>query len=112
MALVDLAVNGLLDPDDLIDKLIAMHLEHIQGELVPGVDHPNEEESIRLDMLERQVLDLFIGESRVCNGDSSCWVGRRQLPGRVHADYVEEAPTMLHLLFAEFGEIVGHHVSL
>ena len=63
-------------------------------------------------MLERQVHNLFIGESRVGNGDSSRWVGCGQLPGRVHADYIEEAATMLHLLFAEFGEIVGHHIGL
>lgn len=46
MTLVDLAVDGLLDPDNLIDKFVAMQLEHIQGKLVPGVDHPNEEEAI------------------------------------------------------------------
>ena len=31
---------------EMVYLLIAMHLEHIQGELVPGVDHPNEEESV------------------------------------------------------------------
>jgi len=30
----------------MVHLLIAMQLEHVQGEFVPGVDHPNEEEPV------------------------------------------------------------------
>lgn len=91
--------------------LVAVFLEEIEGKLILVVDDPNEEEAITLHVLQGQVRDLYIIHGRVGNGHATSWVRRRQLPGRVHADYVKEAPSVLHLLLPKVLEVVLHDVS-
>lgn len=78
-----------------------MLLEHVEGKLVLAVDDPHEDETILLDVAQWYVLDAIVSQRSVCDGDTSRWIGRRQLPWRVHADDVKESATMFHLLLAK-----------
>mgnify|MGYP001626762203 CR=1 FL=1 len=89
-----------------------MKFKHLKGELVLVIDDPYEQESIGLYMFERQVLDFLISQGRIGDSYTSCWIGSGKLPWGIHADNVEEAPAVLHLLLSKFCKIKCHHVGL
>lgn len=97
MTLGDLSVDSLLDPGNLIDKLVAVVFHHVNGHAVLGVDHPDEQETVGLDLVERDVKDLLVVQGVVGNGDTSCGVGRGELPGWVNGDHIKKPSTVLHL---------------
>jgi len=52
VALVDLPIDRLLDPDNLIHQLVTMDPHHFERELVLIVDDPDENEPITLDRFQ------------------------------------------------------------
>jgi len=75
MAFCDLAVDCLFDPGHFVHELIAMLVEHVQGKAVLGIDDPDEQEALGLDLFERQVQDVFVSEGAVSDGNTSSRVG-------------------------------------
>ena len=75
VTLGDLAVDGLFDPGDLIDEFVAVFLHHLQCKAVLRIDHPNEQEPISLDLVERDVQDVLVVQGVVGDGNTSGRVG-------------------------------------
>lgn len=99
MTLRDLAVDGLLDPSNLLYERVAVRVKHVESETVFGIDDPDEEEALLLQQIEAQILhDLLVSEITVGDGDASGWVRSRQLPWWVASDDVEEATTAVSSL--------------
>ena len=71
MTLVNLSINGLLDPDYLVDELIPVSFEHIERKLVLVINDPNQEESVSLQVFKRELLNFVICECRVGDCDTS-----------------------------------------
>ena len=55
MAFGDLAVDCLLHPSHLVNKTVAPLVEHVQSKSVLVVDHPDKQETILLDLVQRDV---------------------------------------------------------
>lgn len=75
MTFCNLTVHCLFYPGHFVHELVAMLVEHVQGEAVLRVDDPNKEEALRLDLLEWQVQDILVGQGAVGDSDTSSWVG-------------------------------------
>jgi hypothetical protein len=107
MAFVDLAIDGLLDPDNLVNQpiplnlrhlLIAVSLEKMDCESVLVVDDPDKEEAVFLKIIEGQLVhDFVILKGIIGDGDTTRWVRRRKLPGWIHRNHIEH-PTCVFLL--------------
>ena len=54
VAFCDLAVYGLLNPGELVNQGVAISVHHLDGEAVLGVDDPDEEEAVFLQLVEPQ----------------------------------------------------------
>lgn len=76
MTFGDLAVDSLLDPGYLIDHLVAELVEDVQSKPILGVDDPDEEESICLDLVKGYLKDLVIRQSIVGNSHTTCGIRR------------------------------------
>ena len=70
--------------ENVLNLLVAMLLEQIESKPVLGIDDPNKQESICLDLVEGQIQNLVINQGVVGNGNTSGWVGTGQLPWWVH----------------------------
>lgn len=55
MAFGDLAVDRLLHPSHFVNKTVAPLVEHVQSKSVLVVDHPDKQETILLDLVQRDV---------------------------------------------------------
>jgi hypothetical protein len=109
MTLGNFAVDGLLDPGDLVDELVAILLHHVEGKTIFGVDNPNEQEAVALDLIEGDVQDVLVIQSVIRNGHSSCRIGRGKLPRRVNCYHIEEPSTKILLALSKKIEIeLGH----
>lgn len=53
MAFGDLTVDCLLDPGYFIYKFVSEFLHHFKGESILGIDDPDEQETIGLELVER-----------------------------------------------------------
>jgi hypothetical protein len=60
MPLSNLAIYSLLNPGNFIDKTIAILLHHVKGHAIFCVDNPDEKEPIALNLVKRNIEDLFI----------------------------------------------------
>lgn len=73
-------------------------LHHRECKSVLGIDNPNENEAISLDLGKGHVQDIFIIERLVGDSDATSRVGRAELPWRIDRDHVKESPCTLELL--------------
>ena len=73
-------------------------LHHCECKSVLGIDNPNENEAISLDLGKGHVQDIFIIERLVGDSDPTGRVGRTELPWRIDRDHVKESPCALELL--------------
>ena len=89
VALGYLAIDGLLDPRNLVHKLVAVLLHELNSEAVLGIDHPDEEEAVSLQFIEGNVEDLAVLQGIVGYGYASRGVGGGELPWWVAGYYVE-----------------------
>lgn len=93
VALGDLAIDGLLDPCDLVDQGVAVSIHHLDGESILGVDDPDEQKAVLLQLVEsEQLLDALVRHVIVGDGDTARRVGSGELPWRVAGNDVEETP--------------------
>lgn len=76
MTFGDLAVDSLLDPGYLIDHLVAELVEDVQSKPILGVDDPDEEESICLDLVKGYLKNLVIRQSIVGNSHTTSGIRR------------------------------------
>ena len=74
VSLGNLSIDCLLDPGDLIDKLVAEMLHHVDCKAILGIDDPNEEEAVGLDLVKGDIPDLLVIERVVGYGHTSSWV--------------------------------------
>lgn len=74
MTLGYLTIDSLFDPSYLINQFVSKVLHHLESESILGIDYPNEEESISLQLIERNVEDLLIIQSVICDSNTSCWI--------------------------------------
>ena len=105
VAFGDLAVDCLLDPRDLVNQFVAELVEEFDGKPVLGVDDPNEEEPVVLNLVKGHIQNLIVGQSVVGNGDSSSWIGGGEHPWRIARDDIKEPPAMLHLSCSQLVKI-------
>ena len=91
VAFGDLPINSLFDPCNLINQPVAIVLHHRNGEPVLGINNPNKEEAIGLQLVKRDVEDLLIRESAVGDGHTTGRIGAGELPWGVTGDHVEES---------------------
>jgi hypothetical protein len=74
VALGNLAIDCLLDPGDLIDKLVAEMLHHFDGHAILGINDPNKEETVCLDLVKGDIHDLLVVQGVIGNSYTSCGV--------------------------------------
>lgn len=110
VTLGDLAVYCLLHPGNLVNELVAVVLHHRDSKAVLGVDHPDQEEPVLLQLVEGNIEHLLIVQRLVGNGDSSGGVGRGKLPGRVASDDVKELSAVPLLSVSECLPVKANHV--
>lgn len=60
VALRNPAIDGLLDPCDLVDEVVAKVLHHFDSISIFRVDDPNEKETIRLQPVKWNVFNLRV----------------------------------------------------
>ena len=89
MTFGNLTVDRLLAPDDLVNEFVTKVLHHFDSVSVLGVDDPDEQEAVRLQLVKRYLLNLHIVQGVVSDGDASRRIGRRELPWWVTGDHVE-----------------------
>lgn len=118
VAFGDLAVDSLLDPDDLVDELVAPVAHHLAGHGVLRIDDPvhssvpHKEEACLLKSSDRQSRDQVVCQGRVTNRDASGRLRRRELPRRIHHDNVEKPASVLHLRLDEPVEVELGDISV
>jgi hypothetical protein len=71
MSLGNLAVHRLLDPSNLVNKTVAPLVEHIESKPVLIVDHPDEQETILLNLVQRDVQNVLVCQSAISDGNTS-----------------------------------------
>ena len=109
VALGDFVVDGLLDPGDGVDQLVPPLLYQLDGEGVLGIDGPNDDHTVLLQLVDGYLLYVLVAEGVVLYGDASGRLRGRQLPRRVHHDHVEVGLGELQLPLDEVVEVeVGH----
>ena len=97
MALGNLAVYSLLHPGNFIHQRVAILVHEIDCKTILCIYHPDEKKAVFLDLVERNVQDLFVTQGVVCDGNTSRWVRVRQCP-RWIAGYHIEQPSSVFLL--------------
>ena len=60
VALGDFTVNCLLDPHDFIDQFVSMLLHNFKRKPVFGVNDPDEQKSVRLQLVKRYIENLVV----------------------------------------------------
>ena len=111
VAFGDLAVDCPLHPGDRVDEAVAPLFHELDCEGVLGVDGPDDQDPVLLQLGDGDLLNPLIGKGVILDSDSSGWLGGRQLPGRVHHDDVEVALGDIQLLLDELVEVEGGHVG-
>ena len=97
VALGNEPIHSLLDPNDFIDNLVALRLHHLNGKPVLGVDDPDKEEAVSLELFERNLVDDRVWELLVGDSHSSSGISRAELPWRIAGDHIEQLSSMLPL---------------
>lgn len=64
----NLVVDGLLDPGDGIHQLVAPLLDELDGEGVLGIDGPDDDHPILLQLADRYLLNILIAERVILDG--------------------------------------------
>lgn len=88
-----------------------MLLEEFESKVIFGVNNPNKKEAITLNLLKRDIHDVVISQCGVCNCHTSCRIGSREHPWRVHTDDIEQATPVLHLLLSEICEVISDDIN-
>ena len=104
-------VDSLLYPDKFIHQFVAKLVKQLKSDSVLGVDDPDKEEAVLLKLVERQVNNLGIAECVVCYRDTSCGIGARELPWRVHRYYVKKSAGVFSLSCHQFSKVEVLHVN-
>ena len=81
-----------------LNLLVVELFEEVESKAVLGVNDPDEEETILLDHVKRQVHDLLVIQRVVGDGNAASRVSRAQLPWRVDRNDVEKSASCLALL--------------
>jgi len=69
-----LSIDSLLDPGDLINEFVSEMLHHVNGKAVLGINDPDKEEAVSLNLVERDIPDLLVIQSVIGYGHTSCRV--------------------------------------
>ena len=99
VSFVDLTVNGLLHPNEFLDKLVVVAGKEVQSKLVLVVDYPDEQKAVGLELLKRntRLVDVLVGECVVVGCHTTSGVASREDPWRIHRDHVEKTASVLQL---------------
>jgi hypothetical protein len=74
VALGDLSVNCLFDPGNFIHQPITILFHHVQGHSIFGVNDPDEEKAVTLNLIEGDVQNLLVVKSVIGDGHTSSWI--------------------------------------
>ena len=78
VTLGDFVVDGLLDPGDGVDQLVPPLLYQLDGEGVLGIDGPNDDHTVLLQLVDGYLLYVLVAEGVVLYVEVG--LGELQLP--------------------------------
>ena len=84
-----LAIDSLLNPDELVHKFVSPVLDQFARQAILGVNCPDTKEPLGLQTGHWNLRNYLIREGVVLYSYTSRGVGRRKFPWRVHHDDIE-----------------------
>lgn len=91
VTLIDLSIDSLLDPGDLVNHRVVVMLHELYGKAILCVDDPEQQEAVCLQAIQRNVFDDLVTQLLVSDGDTAGRVSRSKLPGRISHNDVEQS---------------------